>query len=139
MTAFEIDFLDHVAIRVKDVKASAEWYEKVLGLRPYQVPEWGVFPVFMLANKTGIALFPAKTDDVKLDAASKNVRIDHFAFHVSPKNFEKAKKRYEALGISYEFQDHVHFHSIYARDPDGHVVELTTLVGDEGSFYGKLR
>ena len=28
-----IDFLDHVAIRVKDLKVSAEWYQNVLGLK----------------------------------------------------------------------------------------------------------
>ncbi|MGB5355176.1 MAG: VOC family protein, partial [Eudoraea sp.] len=53
---FEIDFLDHVAIRVKDLKVSEAWYEKVLGLKKYQLDEWGPFPVFMLAKKSGVAL-----------------------------------------------------------------------------------
>jgi predicted metalloenzyme YecM len=30
---FKIDFLDHVAIRVKDMEVSARWYEEVL--RPF--------------------------------------------------------------------------------------------------------
>lgn len=28
----KLDFLDHIAIRVKDMQISAEWYQKVLGL-----------------------------------------------------------------------------------------------------------
>jgi catechol 2,3-dioxygenase-like lactoylglutathione lyase family enzyme len=135
MSEFTIDFLDHVAVRVKDIKASAEWYERVLGLKRYQLPEWGEFPIFMLANKTGIALFPANTDDTKLETTSKNVKIDHFAFNVTGENFEKAKKRYDELDLEFDFQNHFYFHSIYTKDPDGHTVELTTIVVDEKSFY----
>jgi len=55
----EIKFLDHVAIRVTDLRVSAAWYEKVLGLKKYQLAKWGEYPIFMLAKKSGIALFPA--------------------------------------------------------------------------------
>ncbi|WP_456438800.1 VOC family protein [Psychroserpens sp.] len=87
----EIEFLDHVAIRVTDLKASAKWYEEVLRQKKIQLLEWGDFPVFMLANKSGIALFPANTNDKELDAKSKNIRIDYFAFNVNKENFEKEK------------------------------------------------
>lgn len=132
-----IEFLDHVAIRVRDLDVSAEWYEKVLGLQKYQLPEWGDFPVFMLSGKSGLALFPANMKDKQLDLNSKNVKIDHFAFHVTKENFEKAILRYTELNMDYSIQDHYYFHSIYTRDPDGHTVELTTLVVNEDSFYKK--
>ncbi|MGB5319278.1 VOC family protein [Eudoraea sp.] len=132
---FEIDFLDHVAIRVKDLKVSEAWYEKVLGLKKYQLDEWGPFPVFMLAKKSGVALFPAVVSDEELNLKSKNIKIDHFAFNVSKENFEKAHKRYLELELDFNIQDHHYFHSIYTKDPDGHTVELTTLVGDKKQFY----
>jgi len=135
MDNFKLNFLDHVAIRVKDIQISAKWYEKVLGLKQYQLPEWGDFPIFMLSGKAGIAIFPAKVDDNLNDAASKNVKIDHFAFNVTKENFDLAQKRYQSLGVLYDFQDHFYFHSIYTKDPDGHTVELTTIVVDESSFY----
>ncbi|MEZ4794777.1 MAG: VOC family protein [Flavobacteriaceae bacterium] len=50
---FHIDFLDHVALRVRDLEVSVAWYEKVLGLKKYQLPEWGPFPIFMLSGKSG--------------------------------------------------------------------------------------
>lgn len=131
----EIDFLDHVAIRVANIETSVAWYEKVLGLKKYQLPEWGAFPVFMLTNKTGIALFPANTSDKVLDLKSQNVKIDHFAFNVNTENFEKAKKQYAELNLDFNIQDHHYFHSIYTKDPDGHTVELTTIVVDEDKFY----
>ena len=135
ISPFTIAGLDHVAIRVKDMSISAQWYETVLGLKKYRLPEWGDFPIFMLAGKSGIALFPANASDTKLDPSSKNVKIDHFAFNVTNKNFEMARKHYEGLNLNYNFQDHHYFHSIYTKDPDGHVVELTTIVVDEESFY----
>lgn len=138
MSDFKINFLDHVAIRVKDIDLSAAWYEKVLGLKKYEVDAWGPFPIFMLAGKTGVALFPANADDPKLEAYSKNVKIDHFAFNINQDDFKKAQSKYDNLGLSYTFQDHVYFHSLYTKDPDGHTVELTTLVVDESRFYGEL-
>lgn len=131
----EIEFLDHVAIRVADLEVSAMWYEKVLGLKRYQLPEWGDFPIFLLSGKSGIALFPANTDDVVLDSSSKNVKIDHFAFNVTKKNFEKAKRRYAGLNLDFDVQDHYYFDSIYTKDPDGHTVELTTIKVKEQDFY----
>ena len=135
MSEFKIGNLDHVAIRVKDIEAAANWYTKVLGLKRYQTPEWGPFPIFMLSGKTGIALFPANMNDTKLDLSSLNIKIDHFAFNVTQENFAKAKIIYESINLDYQFKDHVYFHSIYTKDWDGHIVELTTLVVDEKSFY----
>ena len=135
----EINFLDHVAIRVIDLNVSATWYEKVLGLKRHQLAEWGEYPIFMLSNKSGIALFPAEKNDRQIDLTSKNVKIDHFAFNVNKENFEKAKKRYTALNLEFNIQDHHYFHSIYTKDPDGHIVELTTLVVDESEFYGPAK
>jgi catechol-2,3-dioxygenase len=135
MTTFEINFLDHVAIRVKDLQAATNWYERVIGLKKFQPAKWGEFPIFMLAKKTGVALFPAMQGDPILNASSKNVKIDHFAFNLTSKNFQKAKKRFEELSIPYEIQDHYYFHSIYLKDLDDHTVELTTIVVDEATFY----
>lgn len=133
--SIKIDFLDHVAIRVADMEVSAKWYEDVLGLKRYQLPEWGEFPIFLLSGKSGIALFPANTSDPQLPQDSKNVKIEHFAFNVSKDNFEKAKKRYTELNLEFKIQDHHYFDSIYTKDPDGHTVELTTIKVDEKEFY----
>jgi len=130
-----IEFLDHVAIRVRDLNISTDWYQKVLGLKKYQLSEWGEFPIFLLSGKSGIALFPANTNDTQLDSTSKNVKIDHFAFNVTKENFEKAKKRYTELNLDFDIQDHHYFDSIYTKDPEGHTVELTTIKVKEQDFY----
>jgi len=134
---FEINFLDHIAIRVKDMEASALWYQKVLGLRIVKVAKWDPYPIFLLAGKTGIALFPANLDDPEFDSKSRNVKIDHYAFNVSNENFKKALVHYTVLGVDHHVADHHYFHSVYIKDPDGHTVELTTLVVDESEFYSE--
>jgi len=131
----DIQFLDHVAIRVADMEASAKWYERVLGLKRYQLPEWGDIPIFLLSGKSGIALFPANLSDAELDPTSRNIKIDHFAFNVTNENFEKAINRYTRLKLSFYIQDHFYFDSIYTKDPDGHTVELTTIKVDAEKFY----
>jgi catechol 2,3-dioxygenase-like lactoylglutathione lyase family enzyme len=88
---FGINCLDHVAIRVKDIDLSAKWYEKVLGLKRLTFEEWGGFPVFMLAGKTGIAIFPAYMHEPAVDSKFKGIKIDHFAFNVSLKILKKQK------------------------------------------------
>ena len=131
----QLSFLDHVAIRVKDMDASAKWYERVLGLKPYTFKEWGPFPIFMLSGQFGVALFPVKSENPLPLGKKDFIKIDHFAFNVNRENFEHAKKRYQLLDLDFEIQDHHYFHSIYTKDLDGHIVELTTLVVAEASFY----
>ena len=135
MEEFKIRFLDHVAIRVADIEKSVKWYKEVLGLKRYQLKAWGDFPIFMLSGKTGVALFPANIEYSAHDTSLRSIGIDHFAFNVSNQDFVKAREKYEALGIKYHFSDHTYFHSIYTNDPDGHEVELTTIMVDEDSFY----
>ena len=124
-----------MAIRVKDIEVSVKWYQDVLGLKRYQLKKWGAFPIFLLSGKSGVALFPADLEDAKLSQNSKNVKIDHFAFNVTHENFKKAKEKYDELQLEYSVQDHHYFHSIYTKDPDGHVVELTTIMVTPEKFY----
>ena len=134
-SSFEINFIDHVAIRVKDFERSIEWYGKVLGLKKHQLPEWNPFPIFLLSNKCGVALFPADSDALDTDDDIRGVKIDHFAFNVSNDSFHKAKQKYKNLGLEFIEKDHHYFHSIYTQDPDGHTVELTTIAVPEDGFY----
>lgn len=128
LPSFQIDFLDHVAIRVRDIESSAHWYERVLGLQPYTSEHWGSFPVLMRAGMIGVAIFPSRTEMPKALEKEDYLKIDHFAFRVNAANFAKAKDRFERLNIPFEEQNHHHYQSLYLRDPDGHQVELTTLL-----------
>ena len=135
MHDFQLNFLDHVAIRVQDPELSAAWYKRVLGLDKYILPEWGQFPIMMLSGKCGVAIFPADKTQPGVNQTSRSIKIDHFAFNVTKEHFAQARQKFESLKLGFDFQDHHYFQSIYLKDPDGHTVELTTLVVPEENFY----
>jgi catechol 2,3-dioxygenase-like lactoylglutathione lyase family enzyme len=117
--------LDHVAITVSDLERSHAFYANVLGLeRAYE--EWHV-PVFMLAGKSGLALFPrASHPGSGGDAGVPEIRVMHVAFRVDRPQFDRARAELPTEGIEPRFADHGSCHSIYFPDPDGHEIELTT-------------
>jgi len=134
MHAFKLNNIDHVALRVTDIEISIDWYQKVLGLKMYKKEEWGEIPVFMLSDKFGVALFPAsKESDTLVDF--KGAFIDHFAFNLDDINYAKACEFLKLNKINFNEQDHFYFKSIYMRDPDQHIVELTCLTVEENEFY----
>lgn len=121
----KINFLDHVAIRVNNIEATAQWYEEVLGLKRLETETyWGPFPIMVQAGKSGIAIFPKKEGDVLEQVTSRM----HIAFNVDKESFRAFQHTFEQKGIEFSFEDHHWFHSIYINDPDGYVVELTTEV-----------
>lgn len=122
---FNVDHLDHVALRVRDVDASASWYGEVLGMRPAFEGMWDGVPTMLALGPTFLALFPAGGGTPEAEP-EKCVCMDHLAFRADPENFALAREELPARGIPVEFQDHGASHSIYFDDPDGHRVEITT-------------
>ncbi len=121
--------LDHVAITVKDVESSVEWYAKVLNLKRFEVPQWGGIPVFMVAEtNTGLAIFPSERGNLDPMPAGKLSHNPHIAFSVSHSSFKDAKMELKEKEIEYVFQDHAISHSIYFRDPDDYCIEITTYL-----------
>ena len=123
---FEIDALDHVALSVRDVAHSAEWYIDVLGFRRLHKEMWNGIPAFVGNGDAAIALFPASEEVRSASVDPATLRVLHFAFRANRKNFLRAQDELKKRAISFEFQDHQISHSIYFRDPDGHKIEITT-------------
>jgi catechol 2,3-dioxygenase-like lactoylglutathione lyase family enzyme len=120
----QLEGIDHVAMGVRDVEQSAKWYVEVLGFERLHEGMWNGVPTFIGKGNTGIALFPA-SHEAKSSGASE-IRMLHLAFRADRENFIAAQRDLEKRGIKFEFEDHEIAHSIYFRDPDGHVLEITT-------------
>ena len=122
----QLEGIDHVALSVRDVELSAQWYMDVLGFEPRYEGLWNGIPTFIAKGTTAIALFPARNHDSKKTPARAGIDMLHLAFGADRKNFVAAQRELKERGITFEFQDHEISHSIYFRDPDGHELEITT-------------
>jgi catechol 2,3-dioxygenase-like lactoylglutathione lyase family enzyme len=120
----QLEGIDHVAMGVRDVEQSAKWYVEVLGFERLHEGAWNGVPTFIGKGATGIALFPASHE--AKSSSHREIRMLHLAFRADWENFIAAQRELEKWGIRFEFQDHEIAHSIYFRDPDGHVLEITT-------------
>ena len=123
---FKIEALDHVALSVRDVERSAQWYADVLGFKRLHEGMWDGVPIFVGNGAAAIALFPARDKGVSTSHDRAAVRTLHFAFRANRENFLHAQDELKKRAILFDFQDHEISHSIYFRDLDGHEIEITT-------------
>jgi len=130
----ELEGIDHVALSVRDVERSSQWYIDVLGFERRHQGMWDGVPVFIGKGTTSLALFPVNEELVRQGTDSPwrtpsvrgDVRMLHLALRANRQNFLRAQEELKRRGIKFEFQDHEISHSIYFRDPDGHKLEITT-------------
>src|SRR5437016_3255601 len=131
----DLEGIDHVAMSVRDVERSAQWYIDVLGFERRHEGMWNGVPVFIGKGTTSLALFPvrdSRASSAEATAAKSTsgdgggVRMLHLALRANWKNFLAAQEELKQRGIRFEFQDHEISHSIYFSDPDGHKLEITT-------------
>jgi catechol 2,3-dioxygenase-like lactoylglutathione lyase family enzyme len=123
---FELEGLDHVALAVRDVERSADWYVEVLGFERRFQGMWNGVPVFVARDKTAIAIFPAETGEAKPSPSRPRRGMLHLAMRANRENFVAAQRELTSRGISFHFRDHEISHSIYFQDPDGIELEITT-------------
>ncbi len=119
--------LDHVAVYVSDLERSKAFYAEVLGLEDAYPGQWGGAPTIMMApgSRTGVAIFPAEIGDDGRTNRGPGA-IDHVAFRTGRGEQDGLRVRLDALGIAYEVKEFGICHSVFVRDPDGVVVEVTT-------------
>lgn len=123
---FSIQGIDHVALAVTDVAASARWYSDVLGLTRRYEEAWGDFPAVVGIGSTSIALFPVAGDEPQPRPGRDVLAMRHLAFRTDAAGLERARDELTRRGLAVTFQDHGLAHSIYFHDPDGHELEITT-------------
>ncbi len=121
----KLEGLDHIALAVRDVGESVQWYVEVLGLERQHEGSWDGIPIFVGKGATGIALFSASEAKKSL-GKTESTRFLHFAWRADRENFQRAQNELKERGIDFHFEDHGIAHSIYFRDPDGHELEVTT-------------
>ena len=130
-----IKALGEVVLRIRDLDAMQEFYEKVVGLELVERYE-NMMAFFRIApdyegHTQSLALFD-QSDEA--DHRSRHYdgfdpdksTLHHIAFTISASDYETEKQRLENLGLDVETGVHawVHYRSLYITDPEGNVVEF---------------
>jgi catechol 2,3-dioxygenase-like lactoylglutathione lyase family enzyme len=125
--------LHHHAFVCRDQEATRRFYEEIVGLPLAatwcEEDEHGAYchTFFELADGSCLAFFqfadPGTTEE-QAGMASLSV-FDHVALTATAELHAEVMRRAEAAGIGTLVVDHGYCRSLYLRDPDGLIVELT--------------
>ena len=119
------------ALYVEDLGRARGFYEDVLGLQPmFEDGRVAAYPVgasVFLLFQQGTTTTPAKLPGGTIPAHGANGSI-HYAFAIAPSNLEAWREHLHGHRVAIEGE--VAWprggHSLYFRDPDGHLLELAT-------------
>jgi catechol 2,3-dioxygenase-like lactoylglutathione lyase family enzyme len=108
--------LDHAAFETDDPRATAAFYERILGAR---VVEAEGHPVMAYVGNTGFAFH------------ERGGPGDHVAVRVSEADRAEIKRRLDEAGIENEEADHEIAIGLFFEDPDGRLLEAITYRSGE--------
>ena len=108
--------LDHAAFETDDPRATAAFYERILGAR---IVEAEGHPVMAYVGNTGFAFH------------ERGGPGDHVAVRVSDAERAEIKRRLDAAGIENEERDHEIAVGLFFEDPDGRLLEAITYRSGE--------
>jgi len=103
--------LDHAAFETDDPRATAAFYERILGAR---VVEAEGHPVMAYVGNTGFAFHERGSPG------------DHVAVRVSEAERAEIRRRLDEAGIENEEADHEIAIGLFFEDPDGRLLEAIT-------------
>ena len=130
MNTIDVDAIDHVVLRVKDLAAALTFYRDVLGLPVERQLDIGL--VQLRAGKALIDLVPVSSELGRAGGAAPGAgghNMDHFALTLLRFDAAAIFAHLDAHGIAHgdvsqRFGAGGTGPSIYVTDPDGNTVEL---------------
>jgi catechol 2,3-dioxygenase-like lactoylglutathione lyase family enzyme len=144
----QIKGLHHNAYRCRDSEETRQFYEDFLGLplaEAFEIKttksgrDTGVLHSFFeMADGSFLAFFEAP--DMPFEFKNQHDFDLHISLEVEPEHLKDMFEKGKAAGIETRgVSDHNFIDSIYFRDPNGYVIELSAKKGDNPNDYGKAR
>ncbi len=130
---FNFNGIDHLNIKVKDLKESIEFYQKVFG---FEVKEEGVSPMsglkFSIIGLSGKAMLAIYEDpNINPDKSS----LAHIGFNIDFNEDMESYLKENGVKINYYGDNAVinypNSKSIYIEDPSGYEIELSSNFGGD--------
>lgn len=142
--------VDHVGLACRDAAATRRFYEDILGLPlantivlddPFRTDGAKYCHFFFeMANGDYIAFFDHIAEFKPSDFEAKSGFHLHFAFEVeTDAQVQAFRSRLEDAGIETQFVDHGMYHSLYFRDPNDILLEITFKTEGTAEFESKAR
>lgn len=123
MDKFSPSGINHITIRVNDIKRAEEFYGEVLGFE--LVRKMGQsMAVYQVGDEDTLVLVEAETS---YDPASRDYRIDHFGFYVdSPDRVDELAKyfRQKEVTVLSGPANRKRGRFVFISDPDGNMIEV---------------
>lgn len=116
--------LRHVALNVRDVSKSVDFYQNILGMKL----EWQPDPdnAYLTSGGDNLALHRMESGSVSTHASAQ--RLDHFGFVVkNPENVDEWAAQIRSRGVAVEKEPKTHrdgARSFYFRDPDQNLIQI---------------
>lgn len=138
--SFAVRGMHHHAFRSCDIEKTRKFYEEVIGLpliatfveteNPlYEDGPSYIHVFFELGDGSCLAFFQFQPNGEPTGFAPRDSFDHHIALEVDGIEAVKAaERRYQELGLEHHIHDHGYVYSLYTKDPNGMIVELTTKV-----------
>jgi len=131
--------IHHFSPTVRDVEASAEWYQKVFGLErvpvtfPHYEREETGYAVLLIDPNSGLAIGLHENKDNQGEQFDEcRTGLDHIGFNVSDRaQMEQWVEHLSAIGVEHsgirDVKEPMPFSTLVFRDPDNIQLELFTI------------
>lgn len=148
MSSIDIKGLHHNAYRCRDSEETRQFYEDFLGLPLSTTLELAVTKTgrdtrtlhtfYEMANGSYLAFF--EVPDEPFEFVERHDFDLHIALEVEHAELERMLAKGKAAGLETRgVADHDFIHSIYFRDPNGYVIELTAKMPHHGEATDRTR
>ena len=129
-----IQGIDHVALNVRDLDKSVEFYTKVIGLKiTAREPSKPGIEYFLDCGPSLLGVIQAKNLDDAHPFAHEGLGANHFSFRIHSDDFELMIKRLEEHGVTIEYaKKREKSWSLYFYDIDGNKLEVTAWPLEDG-------
>jgi catechol 2,3-dioxygenase-like lactoylglutathione lyase family enzyme len=134
----KVHALDHLVINVSDVARSAEWYRRVLGMEIRMFDPGGGRPprTSLIFGNQKINVRPLDADKVEWFTADHEAAGSDDLCFLTAGNPDQVVAHLKACGVAIEEGPVARqgargmLRSVYCRDPDGSLIEISSYEGD---------
>jgi catechol 2,3-dioxygenase-like lactoylglutathione lyase family enzyme len=134
----KVNALDHIVINVSDVARSAEWYRKILGMeiRVFDPGHGKTIRTSLIFGHQKINLRPRDADKIEWFTADHEAAGSDDLCFLTSSTPEQVVAHLNACGVAIEEGPVTKqgargaLRSVYCRDPDGSLIEVSSYEGD---------